>query len=76
MPPFYRENNSAFSSLVDSGRTAPTHAARRSQQLTMYAVMVTFVGHVFPMVGDAVVGLTNDVCVRLSSSSEELAVSH
>ena len=29
---FYRENNSAFSSLVDSRRMGPTDAARRSQQ--------------------------------------------
>ena len=28
---FYRENNSAFSSLVDSRRIVRTHAARRSQ---------------------------------------------
>ena len=30
---FYRKNNSAFSSLVDSRRIVPTHAAKRSQQL-------------------------------------------
>ena len=30
--PFYRENNSVFPSLVDSGRIIPTHGARRSKQ--------------------------------------------
>ena len=33
---FYRENNSAFSPLVDSRRSVPTHAARRSQQLILF----------------------------------------
>ena len=32
-PNLYREKNSAFSSLVDSRRFVPTHAARRFQQL-------------------------------------------
>ena len=32
-PSFYREKTPAFSSLVDSYRIAPAHAARRSQQL-------------------------------------------
>ena len=32
MPKFCRENSSAFSSLIDSRRIVPTHAARRSQQ--------------------------------------------
>ena len=32
----YREKNSAFSSLVDSRRIVRTHAARRSQQVTLF----------------------------------------
>ena len=35
-PHFYRENNSEFSSLVDSRQIVPTHAARRFQQLILY----------------------------------------
>ena len=31
--PFYREKDSAFSSLVDARRIVRTHAARRSHQL-------------------------------------------
>ena len=33
---FYRENNSAFSSLVDSRRIVRTHAARRSQHSILF----------------------------------------
>ena len=34
---FYRDSNSAFSSLVDSRRIVPTHAARRSQRLILFS---------------------------------------
>ena len=35
-PSFYRETNPPSSSLVDSRRIVPTHAARRSQQLILF----------------------------------------
>ena len=40
---FYRENKSAFSSLVDSCRIVPTNAARRSQQLIIVVLVVAVV---------------------------------